>query len=238
MKTLYILLIAYTLILTNNAHAFNFSGALDKINKQQKDGSSPLDDGASSAINCSALAMLVDADEKTLLKAAVLCGATQVVMSTLEAQGRDDYAKKYKKIEDEISLTEKKINQYKKQTKQNNKNSSSIKKQVAKLIKQEKDDKKFIIEANKLRPKLDKNIRENKIQNSNIKARLAIINDQIKDLDAMIASSQNLKQLKDTKNKLHKQKSQLIANVEKSNNINNKLLAEKTKLDQQIIKRG
>jgi len=196
------------------------------------------EDAAKGAIVCGGLAKLLGKGNGTVAKAAVACGAANAAVTVLANQGKKEYSDKYAAINNDIAATEKEIQALEKETTSNNKKAVSYKNEVDKLVAKEKDDKKFLSKAGGLRQELDGQLRNNKMAKSKAEAKLEILNKQVADMDEIIKDSPDIESLKTTKTALLSQKKRLTESVKQSNGVNDALLAQKAKLDSEIIKRS
>lgn len=196
------------------------------------------EDAAKGAIVCGGLAKLLGKGNGTVAKAAVACGAANAAVTVLANQGKKEYSDKYAQINNEMAASEKEINQLEKETVSNNKKAVSYQSEVDSLVAKEKDDKKFLSKAGDLRQELDGQLKNNKMAKSKAEAKLEILNKQVADMDEIIKDSPDIESLKTTKTALLSQKKRLTESVKQANGINDALLAQKTKLDSEIIKRS
>lgn len=196
------------------------------------------EDAAKGAIVCGGLAKLLGKGNGTVAKAAVACGAANAAVTVLANEGKKEYSDKYAQINNEMAASEKEINQLEKETVSNNKKAVSYQSEVDSLVAKEKDDKKFLSKAGDLRQELDGQLKNNKMAKSKAEAKLEILNKQVADMDEIIKDSPDIESLKTTKTALLSQKKRLTESVKQANGLNDALLAQKTKLDSEIIKRS
>lgn len=209
----------------------------EETTSEQKDYS-VAEDAAKGAIVCGGLAKVFGKGNATVAKAAVACGAANAAVTVLANQGKKEYSDKYADINNDIAATEKEIQALEKETTVNNKKAVSYKSEVDKLVSKEKDDKKFLSKASDLRQELDGQLRSNKMAKSKAEAKLEILDKQVVDMDEIIKDSPDIDSLKTTKTALLSQKKRLTESVKQANGVNDALLAQKTKLDSEIIKRS
>lgn len=209
----------------------------EETNSEQKDFS-VAEDAAKGAIVCGGLAKVFGKGNETVAKAAVACGAANAAVTVLANQGKKEYSDKYAQINNDMAASEKEINQLEKETATNNKKAASYQSEVDRLVAKEKDDKKFLGKAGSLRKELDDQLRGNKMAKSKAEAKLEILNTQVADMDEIIKDSPDIESLKTTKTALLNQKKRLNESVKQANGVNEALLAQKAKLDSEIIKRS
>ncbi|MBL4661288.1 MAG: hypothetical protein JKY19_13100 [Alcanivoracaceae bacterium] len=213
------------------------SPAKDKPEQEQKEFS-VVEDAAIGAAVCGGLFKIFGKENSSAVKAALACGAANAAVTVLANQGKDEYAEQYSQITEDMATSEKEINKLEKETQSNGKKVNSYQTKVDKLIAKEKNDEKFIRKSGDLREDLDKQIRINKTAKSKAEAKLEILDKQVVDLDVIIKDSPDIEHLKTTKVALLDQKKRLTESVKQANGMNNELLAQKTKLDEEVIRRS
>ena len=87
---------------------------------------------------------------------------------------------KTKKIEQEIS-------DISKQTKDNEKLAENYEKRTHALIKEERNNQKFLVEAKSLREELSEQVRQNKNTKREAEIKIAILENQIKDMNEILS---------------------------------------------------
>ena len=204
---------------------------------EQKDFS-VAEDAAIGAVACGGLAKVLGKENGTVAKAAVACGAANAAVTVLANQGKKEYSEKYTQINNDIATSETEILELEKETATNNQKVSSYQREVDRLVTKEKDDKTFLGKAADLRRELDDQIRTNKMAKSKAEAKLEILDKQVDDMDEIIKDSPDIESLKTTKTALLDQKKRLTDSVKRANGVNDTLLAQKSKLDSEIIKRS
>ena len=210
---------------------------LDNSQSEQKDFS-VVEDAAKGAVVCGGLAKVLGKENGTVAKAAVACGAANAAVTVLANQGKKEYSDKYAQINNDIASSETEILELEKDSATNNKKVASYQREVDRLVAKEKDDKTFLGKAGDLRQELDEQIRMNKMAKSKAEAKLEILDKQVDDMDEIIKDSPDLESLKTTKIALLDQKKRLTDSVKQANGVNDTLLAQKSKLDSEIIKRS
>lgn len=209
----------------------------EETTSEQKDYS-VAEDAAKGAIVCGGLAKIFGKGNATVAKAAVACGAANAAVTVLANQGKKEYSDKYADINNDIAASEKEIRELEKETTANSKKVISSKSEVNRLVTKEKNDKKFLSKAGDLRQELDGQLRNNKMAKSKAEAKLEILDKQVADMDEIIKDSPDIESLKTTKTVLLGQKKRLTESVKQANGVNDVLLAQKSKLDNEIIKRS
>lgn len=195
-------------------------------------------DATAGAVVCGGLAKLFGKDSGTVTKAAIACGAANAAVTVLANQGKKEYSARYQEITKDISSSEKEIAELQKQTASNEKTVAKYQKKVDDLISREKSDKKFLSKAGSIRKEIDKKIRDNKAAKSKAEAKLEILDKQVADLDLIIKDSPDIEALKETKVALINQKYRLTESIKQSNGINENLVAQTSRLDEEIISRS
>lgn len=213
------------------------SSTENKPEQEQKDFS-VAEDAAIGAAVCGGLFKILGKENSSAVKAALACGAANAAVTVLANQGKEEYAGQYSQITEDMAASEKEINKLEKETQSNNKKVNSYQTKVDKLIAKEKNDEKFIHKSGDLREDLDKQIRINKTAKSKAEAKLEILDKQVADLDVIIKDSPDIEHLKITKVALVDQKKRLTDSVKQANGMNDELLAQKTKLDEEVIRRS
>ena len=202
----------------------------------------PKDDVAQDALNgaavCSSISVLTGGSRENALWSGVACGAANATITVLGNKGKEKYAADYRRISEEMAVTQQEIDSLESQEADSRKSAARIEKDIKRLVAREKDDKKFITKAKVLRKELGQELSDVKQSTAKANAKIAIIDKQIADLDVIIADSPELEDLKTTRTALVAQKSKLIENVKGANSVNTALLAQKSNLDDEIIERG
>lgn len=202
------------------------------------DGGSIAKAGLQSAAACGGLATLTGASEKNIGLATVACGAGGAVMKALEQKGQQEYAQEYETITKEMVATEKELEQLEQQTTNNLAKANNSDAEVKSLIQNEKDNREFILKSSVLREKLDNQIRDARKTNNTYRSRQAVLEEDIRSIDEIIAENPDEKALKEVKVALTAQKEKLIKDIKKSNTVQAKLAENKALLDSEIIKRS
>jgi hypothetical protein len=208
---------------------------LTRLRQENTKGGSVVKTGVFSAAACGALAAAADKDVATW---AVACGATGAILQGMSNRGKEKYAMRYYEIKDENERMEHEIEDIEGQTKQNEAKAASYQSQIDNLIRNEKDDKRFIAKAGELRGELNQQIKLNKDAKRKAEVKIAILDDQINDVEQILKEKPSEAEFKTTLASLKTRKSTLIDSVNTSNGVEKKLLAQKSQLDQQIIERS
>jgi len=206
--------------------------------EQEQKAFSVTKDATIGAVFCGGLFKILGKKDDAVVKAALACGAANAAVTVLANQGKDKYAKQYSQITADIASSEKEIKSLEDETRSNKEKVYSYQSQAENLIAQEKDDKQFIKKSAGMRDKLDKQIRKNKSAKSKAEAKLEILDQQIAELDIIIKDSPDIESLQATKTTLAQQKNRLAQSVKQANGMNDELVAQKSKLDDEIIKRS
>jgi hypothetical protein len=209
----------------------------DKVEAENKEFS-VAKDAAEGAVLCGGLAHLLDKSKSTVTKAAVACGAANAAITVLANQGKKEYAEQYTRITNDMVESEQEIASLEKETKANDIKVDAYQSKVKQLIAGEKDDKAFIAKANDLREELDAQVRANKKARSKAEAKVAVLDQQVADLDTIIKDSPDIDDLSKTRVALLEQKSRLTDSVKQANGMNDELLAQTSLLDSAIIERS
>ena len=197
-----------------------------------------LQDGVNAAVLCGGIAAVTGGSKENIAISSVGCGAINATITHLGNKGKKKYAEDYQRITDEMVETQNQLTALESQEAQNHATVSNIQKDINQLIAKEKDDKKFIAEAKVLRKDLDKQMRTVKVASTSADARIQIVDQQIADLDVIIADSPELDDLQNTKTALLAQRNTLVDRVKTANSMNDELVATKSQLDDEIIGRG
>ncbi len=208
---------------------------LTQLRKDNLKGQNPLMTGAISAAACATVAKYMKKDVATW---ALVCGGSGAVLQGMANKGREEYAMRYYEIKDENERTENEINQLAKQMRTNEDKVKSYQSEVERLIAKEKNDKQFVAKATKLRAQLDEQARLNKGAKSKAELKIAILEDQINDVEQILAQKPNEEEFKMTLVTLEKRKATLVDAVNESNGIERDLFAQKSKLDEKIVERS
>mgnify|MGYP001065411211 CR=1 FL=1 len=210
----------------------------DDNSTEKKKEFSVAKDATIGAAFCGGLFKILGKADDDVVKAALACGAANAAVTVLAKQGKDKYAKQYSQITSDMASSEKEINLLEGETRSNNQKVNTYQSQVNNLILKEKDDERFIHESAGLREKLDKQLLTNKSARSKAAAKLEILDKQIAELDVIINDSPDIDSLQATKITLVQQKGRLTTSVKQANGMNDELLAQKSKLDNEVIKRS
>ena len=207
-------------------------------NNQEGDLASDMKGGAAVGAGCAAATHLLGGDTTSVVVAGLACGAAKVGYEQLARSGKKEYAEDYKEITDEMEDTQSEIDDLESSIAKNEKESASHKKEISKLIKEEEESTKFLAKADDIRSDLDDQIRSNSTDRAKAEAKIEILDKQIADLDKIIEDSPDIEALAETRDALKKQKSELVAAVKQSNGVNEELVAQKARLDNEIIERS
>lgn len=188
-----------------------------------------------SAASCAVLAKLFKKDVATW---AMICGVGGAVVQSMSNSGKQEYALRYYEIKDENERSENEVNQLVKQVEQNNSKISFYKSEINTLVANEKNDKLFISKASVLSKQIDEQSRKNQHAKGEAEIKVAILEDQIDDMNFLLAEKPSEEDFTKTIASLQTKKSSLIQTIEQSNSIERELLAQKDTLDDEIAKRS
>jgi len=186
---------------------------------------------------CGGITAVTGGSTKNIAIAGAACGAINGTVTALGNRGKKKYAQDYKRISEEMAVTQKEITALEKSEVKNLKKTNQLQKNVEKLVAKEKDDKKFIVQAKGLRKDLDQQMSKVKQSSATADAKIEIIDQQIADMDVIIKDSPDLEDLQNTRIALVAQRTKLVDQVKSANGMNQNLIAQKSHLDDEIIER-
>lgn len=195
-------------------------------------------DAASAAILCGGVAAATGGSKENIAISGAACGAINGTITMLGNRGKKKYAQDYKRISEEMAETQTQINSLEAQEATNLASASNLERDVGRLIQNEKNDKQFISEAKVLRKEMDQQMRDVKQSSATADAKIQIVDQQIADLDEIIKASPDLEDLQNTRTALVAQRGKLVENVKSANSMNENLIAQKSRLDDEIIERS
>ena len=216
----------------------------DKKKDEKKEGEEGYDgkeiakQGAGGAALCGALSNLLGYDSDTSLKAGLICGAAAAGYEALAQKGAKEYAERYKEINDNIVASEEQLEAIEKDIETAKKNNIDYKAEMAKLITKEQDANTFIENAAVLREQLDDEIRTARQARISAEARLSVVEEDLTEVEQMLAEYPDIEELKTTQDALLAQKEQLVDSILSSNGVEKNLTANIETIDSEIIERS
>lgn len=202
----------------------------------------PADSVAQDAIEgaavCGAVTAATGGDARNVAVAGAVCGAGNAAITVLGNRGKKKYAAEYRAITKEQRSIQREIDSLERANERAIQKTGQIQAQVDLLVAQERDSKKFVAKAQKLRKQLDGEIARVRSERTSAQAKLAILDNQTSSLDALIKESPDIEDYQATHSALLAQKEALNDRIRTANGLDDNLVAKKEALDSEIIQRG